>query len=557
MKKRLLHSSALACVCLVLCTAVSHAQSPSHFTSNPIAARNPQSVTTWDGTSWSDGVPDQTKDAVITGNFTSTGSLDALSLMVDNAAVVSILSGHTVTLAGALAVNSGSFTLANNASLVQTTTSANTGNVTVQRNSSALQRQDYTLWSSPVAGQNLLAFSPQTLTNRFYTYNTSTNLYTAIAPATHSFDAAAGYLVRTPNNHPATPTIWTGQFAGVPNNGDVAYTMSNTYNLTGNPYPSPISMASFVGDNQDAITGTLYFWRETNGSSSNNAYCSWTSGTFTSNNEAQVVNPNGVIQTGQGFFVVAKPGQTALTFKNTQRVADTANQFFRAADHDEERHTLWLNATNTQGAFSQMAVGYITGATMGVDMFDGMAFPDGEMALGSWLDGENYVIQGRPVPFSVADVVPLTFRCTNPGTYTIALDHVIGLFEGDQPIFLKDRLTGTVHNLKVSGYQFETASGTFNSRFEIVYQQLLQLGTQDAFPVDSVVVYKEGDNIMINSRNVPLQEVSVYDLRGRLLAQQRLVNATAASLYIGTTSEVLVVRLTSSKQQTYTRKIVD
>lgn len=557
MKKRLLNSLALACVCLVLCTTGSHAQTPSDLTHTPVAARNPQSVTTWDGASWSDGIPDPTKDAVITGNFISTGSLDALSLTVDNAATVSILSGHSVTLAGALAVNSGSFTLANNAALIQTSNAANTGNIVVQRNSSALQRQDYTLWSAPVAGQNLLSFSPLTLANRFYTYNTTTNLYAAIAPATNSFEAAAGYLLRMPNNHPATATIWSGQFSGVPNNGDVVYNMSNTYNLTGNPYPSPISMASFVADNTDAITGTLYFWRETNGSSSNNAYCSWTGGTFTSNNEAQVVNPNGVIQTGQGFFVVAKPGQTALTFKNTQRTPDTANQFFRAADQDEERHTIWLNATNAQGAFSQMAVGYITGATLGVDMFDGMAFPDGDMALGSWLDNENYVIQGRPVPFEPTDAVPLTFRCTNPGTYTITLDHVIGLFEGTQQIFLKDKFAGILHNLKTAGYQFDTVSGTFNDRFEIVYQQLLQLGNQQSFGADSLVVYKQADDIVIDSGNVPLQEVSVYDLRGRLLAQQRLSNATATRLYIGTSNEVLVVRITSAQQQTYTRKIVD
>jgi len=557
MKKRLLHSLALACVCLVPCTWNSYAQTTSDFTHNPLNARNPQSVTTWDGTSWSDGAPDYTKDAVITGNFTSTGSLEALSLTVDNDATVNILSGHSLTLADALTVHSGSFTLANNAALIQTANVANTGSIVVQRNSSALQRQDYTLWSAPVAGQNLLDFSPLTLTNRFYTYNTTSNLYSTIAPAANSFEAAAGYLVRMPNSHPATATVWNGQFTGVPNNGDVNYVMSNTYNLTGNPYPSPISMASFVADNADAITGTLYFWRETNGSTSNNAYCSWTGGTFTSNNEAQVVKPSGVIQTGQGFFVVAKPGQTALSFKNSQRLSDTNNQFFRVTDLDEERHTLWLNATNSQGAFSQMAVGYITGATMGVDMYDGMAFPDGEMALGSWLDNENYVIQGRPVPFDVTDVVPLTFRCTNAGTYTITLDHVIGLFEGSQQIFLKDRFTNSLHNLKVSGYQFETASGAFNARFEIVYQQLLQLGSQDVFKADSVVVYKQGDELVIDSGNVPLQHVAVYDLRGRLLAQQSVLNATATRLYLGTTHEVLVVKLTSFQQQTYTRKIVD
>ncbi|MDN3676005.1 hypothetical protein QWY90_01615 [Flavobacterium paronense] len=48
------------------------------------------------------------------------------------------------------------------------------------------------------------------------------------------FDTATGYLIRTPNTHPVTPTIWTGTFTGVPNNGDIALTVDNaTYNAVG------------------------------------------------------------------------------------------------------------------------------------------------------------------------------------------------------------------------------------------------------------------------------------------------------------------------------------
>jgi hypothetical protein len=513
--------------------------------------------TTWNGTAWNNGAPDSTTTAIITGNYTSSANLNACTLTVDNAATVSILSGHTVTLNGALTVTSGSFTLENNAALIQSQNVSNSGNIVVKRNSSALKRQDYTLWSAPVAGQNLLAFSPATLPNRFYTYNPATDLYAATTPSTNNFNVGQGYLIRMPNNHPTTATIWNGQFTGVPNNGNIPVTMSNTYNLVGNPYPSPMSMATFVSENTNAITGTLYFWRETNNNTSNNAYCSWSGGTFTGNGEAQVFNPNGIIQTGQGFFVAAKPGQTALNFRNTQRTANTANQFFRNADEDEERHTIWLNATNSEGLFSQMAVGYITGATMDVDMYDGMAFPDGDIALGSWLDNSDYVIQGRPVPFNTADVVPLTFRCANAGNYTITIDHLLGLFEGSQSIYLKDNLTNAIHDLKASAYDFVSESGIFTSRFELVYQDNPLAVTAQGFNANTVIVYKQSPEIVVNAGKTILSDVKVYDIRGRLIAGKENINAAETRLNVGTANEVLIVKITSDKQETVTRKIVN
>ena len=78
------------------------------------------------------------------------------------------------------------------------------------------------------------------------------HLYNVVsAPATTDFASGAGYLIRTPNTWAATtPTTFNGVFTGVPNNGDISYTMAVgasgfRYNLVGNPYPSPISISSF------------------------------------------------------------------------------------------------------------------------------------------------------------------------------------------------------------------------------------------------------------------------------------------------------------------------
>ncbi|MDD5150996.1 MAG: hypothetical protein PHC28_11070, partial [Flavobacterium sp.] len=305
-------------------------------------------TSTWDGSSWSPVAPVATQKVIIAGNFTATADLTACSLEVTGTSVVSVPTGFNFNISGAVTVApTASLTFENNANLVQIDNVANAGNITVKRNSSPLIRQDYTLWSSPVNGQQLLAFSPATLTNRFYVYNPTTNLYNTIAP-TFDFNIGTGYLIRMPNTHPTIPTIWNGSFTGVPNNGNIPVTMTNggvgfRFNLTGNPYPSPINMAQFVTDNTN-ITGTLYFWRKTNNPLSP-SYCSWTAGTFTTNGEAQVVDPIGIIQTGQGFFVEANGTGTALTFKNTQRIGNTVGQFFKTKA--VERNRIWLNATNT------------------------------------------------------------------------------------------------------------------------------------------------------------------------------------------------------------------
>ena len=140
-------------------------------------------TTTWNGSSWDNGTPTGTKDAIFTGNATIGADLNACSLTVNSSAVVSVTSGFDVILNGALTVSSGSFTLNNNANLIQNGTNfTNSGNIIVKRNSSALKRLDYTLWSSPVTGQGLYAFSPSTFPNRFYKYNS-----TIISPATTGF----------------------------------------------------------------------------------------------------------------------------------------------------------------------------------------------------------------------------------------------------------------------------------------------------------------------------------------------------------------------------------
>lgn len=517
--------------------------------------------TTWDGTTWSNDTPTTTSAITISGNYSISSNLVACTLRVTNNAVVILLSGNTITLNDALIVDSGSsFTLNNNANLIQSgSTNTNSGSINVKRSSSALKRLDYTLWSSPVFAQNLLSFSPVTLPTRFYDYIAAENVYEAIVPSTTTFAPAKGYLIRMPNNQPIVATIWDGLFTGVPNNGDYAYTMSvgdatHRFNLIGNPYPSPIDAVKFVTENRqlgaEKIKGTLYFWRKTNNANSP-SYCSWsraggTTGTFVTNGESEVNDLNGVIQTGQGFFVEAEANANTVNFTNSMRMSNTVGQFFRTTQPFSESNRIWLNVTNTNGAFSQTAIAYMTEATQGLDAeIDGRFINDGATELYSLVADEKLVIQGRALPFDNADVVRLGFKASVAGTYSISLDHFDGLFTEGQDVFLRDLLTGNIQNLKLGVYSFASDVGTFDNRFEVVYTNLLGT-TPNVFAASTVLVYVNNGDLVINTGAVTMAEVKVFDILGRLMVMKRAINASETRMQIGTATEVVLIKVTSA-----------
>lgn len=521
-------------------------------------------TTTWDGASWIPVAPTTgTYAAIIAGNYSEPANISACTLTIKNGATAIIPSGFNVALNAPLTVETGgSFTLSNNANLIQSTNTANTGNVVVKRNSNPLYRLDYTMWSSPVASQNLSAFSPLTTLTRFYTYNPATNLYNAIPdPSATNFTSGAGYLIRMPNTDPASgydagtnSIIYPGVFTGVPNTGNVslASLSSGQYYAVGNPYPSPISAESFLAGN--STDGILYFWRKTN-AALGSAYATYTAGGSTTTTPTSAA-PNGTIAVGQGFIV--KTGvTTTLNFTNAMReVSPTSTQFFKTRQV-VEKDRVWLNLTNTTGVFSQMLVGYMTNATQGVDAgIDGKYINDSPIALTSNINNEEYTIQGRALPFDGTDVVPLNFKTDVAGDYTIAIDHVDGLFATGQDVYLVDSATGTETNLKSGAYTFSAAAGTANSRFALKYQKTLGIKAA-AFSDNSVTVYKNKGTLHANSGDVAIANIKVFDIQGRLLSELKNVGSTSATIpNLKAANQVLVVKITSQDNKVVSKKVV-
>jgi len=518
----------------------------------------------WNGTSWSNiSGPTSSIDAIIDGNFSTTASgvtagFSAKTLTVNESRSFTINTGHNITVAGAI-TNTGTFTVQNNANLVQTntTTVTNSGSIVVNRNSANIQLYDYTLWSSPVAGQNLRNFSISTLASRFYTYNSDSNLYNVVdftSPV--NFAPATGYLIRAPDDWTAGATAvpFSGTFSGVPNNGtngtiSLSGLTSAKFYAVGNPYPSTISANLFLSGN--TTDGTLYFWRKTN-NSVNTSYAAYTTaGGVANSGGSSSITPDGTIQVGQGFIV--KTAASTLNFTNAMRTSSNTSPFLRTT---EDRNRFWLNLTSITGAFCQTMVSYMPYATSGVDnAIDGRYFNDSPIALTSLINGEEYTIQGRALPFNTNDVVPLNFKTDIAGNYTIAIDHVDGFFSTGQPIYLKDNLLNTVTNLSTGSYSFASAIGTFNSRFELVYQSVLEVNTSEFSP-NSVIAYSENGEININTGKTLIDQIRVYDLQGRLLVEKKQINATETKITTSASNQVLLLEITATTGTKVIKKII-
>jgi hypothetical protein len=238
-------------------------------------------------------------------------------------------------------------------------------------------------------------------------------------------------------------------------------------------------------------------------------------------------------------------------------------QFFKTKNSKTEKtifekHRIWLNLTNTQGAFKQTLVGYITDATNEYDpRFDGESF-DGNKFIDFYsLNKEKKLaIQGRALPFNQIDEVPLGFRTTINGTFTINIDQADGVLT-NQAVFIEDKLTNTIADLRSAPFTFNTTAGTFNNRFVLRYTNNT-LKTKDLEILENkVLVSNKNKQLKVNSKVEPIDKVMVYDLMGRLVFEKDKINSTEFSILNSISkSETLLVKVTLQNGETVTRKIL-
>jgi hypothetical protein len=111
--------------------------------------------------------------------------------------------------------------------------------------------------------------------------------------------------------------------------------------------------------------------------------------------------------------------------------------------------------------------------------------------------------------------------------------------------------------LKTDAYTFTAPAGTSNARFSLKYQKTLKVAAP-VFNENSVAVYKNKTTLYVNSGAMAIATVKVYDIQGRLIAEQKNVKAnTTAINNLKATNQVLIVQVTSEDNKVVTKKVVN
>lgn len=508
----------------------------------------------------------------------------ACELDIKPGATLIVEPNASITVKGVL-MNNGVFQISDSGSLVQikdNVINADLGDGIFQmvRKTQPVRRYDFTYWASPVETQTLYDLSPNTLADKYYKFNPITNSWVTIMNGAETMAAGKGYIVRAPQSHSiTTPSVFEATFTGRPNNGPVSMTLNRgagNWNLLGNPYPSAIDMELFLNDpaNVANLGGTVYLWTHNTAVNPGTGAYSYVSADYIAWNKtgSTVSGPSGMsfdgkLASGQGFFVEAAANNVPVQFNNSMRVNTGNQQFFRMAPptgssfveaNSFEKSRFWLNITNTQGAFHQMAVGYVSGATNNFDRdFDGKVFSGSTLTLYSLGAEENYVIQGRALPFEISDEVPLGYSNTAQATLTISLANFDGLFS-DQDIYLKDKLNNSIHDLKQGDFTFTAAPGTVNNRFSIVFKPSNKQLNNAANQVSISAIARQSQIEVLSDVEYTMNKVEIYDLTGKLLltSDENLNTNLFATTNLMRQNQMLIVRVQMENGSVETRKVM-
>ena len=557
-------------------------------------------------------VPNVANTPVISTGIDGVGN----RLIVQTGGNLAQASNSSLTITDAVTVEAGgSYLIDDSASLVQINNVANTVNGTFQIARIATVREnDYIYWSSPVTSFNIQDVSPGTTSG--YKYEWTPTVSTRLpgpgpdfnpndygewqAADTGAMSPGKGYAIKAPTGHGATPAPLTAIFSGTPNNGSIAQTIGkgtftgadytyipngaasltvtsddDNWNFIGNPYPSALHLEDFLYHpaHSSFIDGTAYIWTHNtdigaNGQSFYEEFIySYSGADYLAVNATGNSLPSpykGFVASGQGFFVLMTDFSGNATenvyFENYMRSASNRNdQFYRSADasteeNTETKHRIWLDFIDASGNTNTTLIGYVNGATNEKDrIFDAKNTKGAGLNLYSMINDDPYLIQGRQLPFTDTDTVPLGINITEAGIQTIAINTLEGLFiTTDQNIYIEDNVTGTTHNLNNAPYTFTSDIGIINDRFVLRYTPSGTLGINDFDVLSGIKVFKENDQLVVKSENETMQSIEVYDMLGRTLFYNTSINAnrfTIGDISPNNATLVLKIKLVNGQQK--------
>lgn len=510
-------------------------------------------------------------------NTDTQGAFKTCTCSLSDEKTLTIAGGDMVVVESTI-TNHGTFVIEDNGAIVQTAgldSNKGTGNYIVQKSSSLLKSEGlYTYWSSPTSDS---FFAHAIDVKLVYSYDAVMQLWVDELNTEDPMVPGKGYAAtgRQGISYPATVTA---SFQGnILNNGNVVVPLgfsndlddTNDANFIGNPYPSALDAEKFVAGNSN-LAGYLYFWTHNSNDTGKNSVDDYVFWNLTGGIQMclECVEPNGKISVGQGFFVQAIAGGS-VTFTNNMRIKEpNTNAIFykEASKHHSsistnEKNRIRLNLT-VNDSFSQVLIGFIQGATGGVDrLYDAPrglpeSSSDDNFSFFAFVNDAYFAILGQ-APLNESEIIPLGFSSNFTGDFEISIGEKEGLLN-TASIGLFDKETQTLYDLNTGPYAFSAQSGLYENRFELHIQSTEINADHDLETFsESPISIEIKDGILELHTVEKIKSIAIFDLLGRAQPYQKIyANDTKTGILVNRRRELIILKIQLDSGKMVVRKII-
>jgi len=356
------------------------------------------------------------------------------------------------------------------------------GNVTIQRYLTS--GFGYKYLSSPFQAATVSEFSDDMKLAdpfpAFYRYDesrTTSGWVTYIDPA-GVLNPIEGYAV----NFGETESPLIFNITGVVNNGSLSATLynhNNTYsqgfNLTGNPYPSPIDWDAPSGWTKINIDNAIYYFETSTTDQYGGTYVTYADG-VSSNGMA-----TNLIPSMQGFFVHVSDGSWPVTgtlaMNNSVRITDLTHPLTKSDKDSRSLIRLTSEFSDDTVSVDPVVIYFDEKATNEFDgQLDALKLMNTDFmvpnlyAVGS--DGARYSISALPIISDTLLRVPLGLKLNRDGNVIFKISTLEGNLR-DMEIYFSDIVTGIKHNLlNDEQYEVNLDYGQYENRFFLDFRNI-------------------------------------------------------------------------------------
>ncbi|WP_047549823.1 LamG-like jellyroll fold domain-containing protein [Psychroserpens sp. Hel_I_66] len=359
-------------------------------------------------------------------------------------------------------------------------------------------------------------------------------------------------------------------FEGKPNNGTILVnvidtggsgsvpSVSKTDYLLGNPYPSAIDLNEFISDNSAVLGngGAIQLWQQWSGNSHflndyNGGYATYNlSGSVRA---SQFVGFNGgttgglegtklptrYLPIGQGFTTEISSSGNVI-FQNSQRIfikeadadgtSDNGSVFLRSSQNAQDgsiseenvmqKIRLEFNSVDGPAARREVLLAFSDFTTDGFDYgYEAEIFEPSSNDMTLILDDKLMLIQAYGAVVE-SKIVPLSITISNANNYNIKITDLEN-FDNGQAIYLKDNFAGETFDLTTNEpYQFSSEIGTFNNRFEIVFQASEALSTEEnEYQYNLIYFNADNSKLYVKGLEKNVKQVQIINMLGQTVQE--------------------------------------